>query len=215
MEIDKRALGQRIKSIRQSKGLTMEQFGKLFDNASKGVVSNWEKGSNVPNNERLKMIATAGGITVDELLHGSRYEYAYRLFNELYDNLDDSKKILSEAKRNELIDEFLQRATKPIYSSESGEFSSKYEEYLKFMFEVCFDGYYVKEVISNENAISLVINKLESIQLFINDYFSYDLEKTATTKIEKLDSDLEVELHDLIEDARISAEHLSYKYKKN
>ena len=215
MEIDKRALGQRIKSIRQSKGLTMEQFGKLFDNASKGVVSNWEKGSNVPNNERLKMIATAGGITVDELLHGSRYEYAYKLFNELYDNLDDSKKILSDAKREELVDEFLQRTTKPIYSSESGQFSSKYDEYLKFMFEVCFDGYYAKEVISNESVINLVINKLESIQLFIDDYFSYDPDDKSTIIIGKLDPNLEVKLYDLIEDARISAEILNHEYKKH
>jgi len=70
MNIDKKALGQRIKSIRQDKGLTMEEFGKFFDNASKGVISNWEKGSNIPNNARLKMIAQFGGISVDELLYG-------------------------------------------------------------------------------------------------------------------------------------------------
>lgn len=71
MNIDKKALGQRIKSIRQAKGLTMEEFGKFFDNASKGVISNWEKGSNIPNNARLKMIAQFGGISVDELLYGN------------------------------------------------------------------------------------------------------------------------------------------------
>ena len=82
MEIDKKALGQRIKSLRKSKGLTMEQFGKLFDNASKGVVSNWEKGSNVPNNERLKMIAEFGEITVDELLYGSFKNRVIKLIND-------------------------------------------------------------------------------------------------------------------------------------
>ena len=42
MDIDKKALGQRIKSVRKAKGLTLEEFGKLFDSpASRGVVSNW------------------------------------------------------------------------------------------------------------------------------------------------------------------------------
>lgn len=83
MEIDKKALGQRIKSIRQSKGLTMEQFGKFFDNASKGVVSNWEKGSNIPNNARLKMIAQFAEISVNELLYGSKEAYEKKLIYEI------------------------------------------------------------------------------------------------------------------------------------
>lgn len=81
MNIDKKALGQRIKSIRQAKGLTMEEFGKFFDNASKGVISNWEKGSNIPNNARLKMIAQFGGITVNELLYGDFESYCYGIFD--------------------------------------------------------------------------------------------------------------------------------------
>jgi len=88
MNIDKKALGQRIKSIRQDKGLTMEEFGKFFDNASKGVISNWEKGSNIPNNTRLKMIAQFGGISVDELLYG---DYKARIKKILLDkpNIDE------------------------------------------------------------------------------------------------------------------------------
>ena len=85
MNIDKKALGQRIKSIRQDKGLTMEEFGKFFDNASKGVISNWEKGSNIPNNTRLKMIAQFGGISVDELLYG---DYQARIKKILLDKPD-------------------------------------------------------------------------------------------------------------------------------
>ncbi|MCI3029775.1 helix-turn-helix domain-containing protein [Desemzia sp. C1] len=69
MEIDKKAVGLRIKSIRISNGLTLEEFGKLFD-ASKGNVSLWEKGSSIPNNERLKQISRLGHISVDTLLYG-------------------------------------------------------------------------------------------------------------------------------------------------
>lgn len=74
MNIDRMRLGNRIKDIRRSKGLTLEQFGNLF-NASKGVISNWESGRNIPNNERLKKIADIGNISVDELIYGDERYY--------------------------------------------------------------------------------------------------------------------------------------------
>lgn len=63
------SVGNRIKSTRKEKGLTMEEFGKKL-NTSKGAVNNWETGKNLPNNERLKRIAEIGGISVNELLYG-------------------------------------------------------------------------------------------------------------------------------------------------
>lgn len=69
MAIDKKAVGQRIKLIRQTKGMTLEAFGKLFE-ASKGNVSLWERGSSLPSNERIKKISQVGNMSVDELLHG-------------------------------------------------------------------------------------------------------------------------------------------------
>lgn len=62
-------VGDKIKSIRMNLGKTLEEFGKLFDPpASKGVVSNWENGYNLPNNNRLLKIAKLGNVTVEELL---------------------------------------------------------------------------------------------------------------------------------------------------
>ncbi|MCW6652571.1 helix-turn-helix domain-containing protein [Aerococcaceae bacterium NML191292] len=69
MDIDKKHVGLRIKSIRQNKGMNLEEFGKLF-NVSKSNVSHWEAGNTLPNAERLKAIAKIGDISVDELLYG-------------------------------------------------------------------------------------------------------------------------------------------------
>lgn len=63
-------VGQKIKTIRLNSGLTMEQFGKLF-NTSKGTVNNWEKGRNLPNKENLGIISEMGGQSVTELLNGN------------------------------------------------------------------------------------------------------------------------------------------------
>ncbi|WP_265460080.1 helix-turn-helix domain-containing protein [Enterococcus sp. HY326] len=65
------AIGTRIKSIRISQGLTMEDFGKKFTpKATKGTVSNWENGNYLPNNERLKRIAEIGNVSMVYLLEG-------------------------------------------------------------------------------------------------------------------------------------------------
>lgn len=62
-------LGQKIKELRMDKGLTMEEFGKLFD-ASKSIVSRWERDISVPNEKRLKHIAKLAGKTVSEFVYG-------------------------------------------------------------------------------------------------------------------------------------------------
>ena len=215
MEIDKLALGQRIKSIRLEKSMNLKEFGYYIDNTSDSIVSRWEKGKSVPNAKRLKLIATAGGITVDELLYGSKYEYAYKLFNDLYDKLDDSKKILSEEKRKEFVDDFLRRVTTSVYSSETVHAPGKFKEYVKFMFENHFEDFFTKEIVSNENVIIQVKSKLEHIQYFIEQYFSYDSDEPKKIIAEKLDSNLEIKLYDLIEDTCNEVDKILLDYKKD
>lgn len=61
-------IGERIKKIRVSKGLTMDEFGAIIDNTKQSLVSRWERGVNLPNKKRLKMIADFANISVDEIL---------------------------------------------------------------------------------------------------------------------------------------------------
>lgn len=84
---DKKSIGQRIKKIRLDKGMTQEEFGKFFG-ASKGNVATWEKGSSIPNADRLKMISKFGDITVNYLLYG-----------DWLNNFDKLTKYYPESKR--------------------------------------------------------------------------------------------------------------------
>lgn len=93
MEIDKGALGERIKSIRKQSGKTLQSFGQTIDNADKSLVSRWEKGLTVPSNPRLKLIAEIGGTTVDFLLYGSLDDYARSLLNDLEKELNEDDSI--------------------------------------------------------------------------------------------------------------------------
>lgn len=66
--------GQRIRISRKEKGLSMEELGqKLTPPASKGAVSNWENGYNLPNNNRLKQLSDILGVSTTYLLNGDKY----------------------------------------------------------------------------------------------------------------------------------------------
>ncbi|MEG2293544.1 MAG: helix-turn-helix transcriptional regulator [Carnobacterium sp.] len=71
MDANTKRIGERIKTIRLSLGLSMTDFAALIDNTAKsGTVSNWETGKNLPNNDRIKRIAEIGKVSIDYLKHG-------------------------------------------------------------------------------------------------------------------------------------------------
>ncbi|GBD80494.1 hypothetical protein TEHD86_0241 [Tetragenococcus halophilus subsp. halophilus] len=73
VSIDKYEVGKRIKTLRLSKGMTLEQFGELFDpQASKSIVSRWESGKSMPSNERLRIISDELDISMRYLLYGEK-----------------------------------------------------------------------------------------------------------------------------------------------
>ncbi len=76
-------IGLRINKIRLDKGMTLDEFGKLFG-ASKSSVYGWEKGRNLPNKERLKQIAKIGDISISQLLKGD-VSYNHFMFPNFMD----------------------------------------------------------------------------------------------------------------------------------
>ena len=83
-DYNKKEIGRRIKGIRMNKGMTLEEFGKLFG-ASKSSVLGWERGDNIPNPERLKKIAEIGGVDLDFLLNGDVFDSFKKGNEELID----------------------------------------------------------------------------------------------------------------------------------
>lgn len=73
MQRNAKEIGYSIKLIRKQLGLTMEEFGDLFDPpASQSIVSRWEKGVSVPNNQRMKRISELGNTTVADLIFDNK-----------------------------------------------------------------------------------------------------------------------------------------------
>lgn len=70
-KVNKQFMAEAIKSYRLSQGLTQEKFGKKFNPpATKGIISRWEKGTSIPNPERLKEISEMTGKSTYYLITG-------------------------------------------------------------------------------------------------------------------------------------------------
>lgn len=92
MDIDKDKVGIEIKRIRKENGYSLKEFGIQIgeilntDRVKEGIISRWENGISLPNNERLKAIANLGNTTVDALLYGSLNERVGNLLNAAIDS---------------------------------------------------------------------------------------------------------------------------------
>lgn len=99
--INLKEVGRRIKAIRQDRGFSQQEFGEKLTNANKSLVSRWENGKNLPNNERLKSIAEIGDMTVEELLYGDT-DKIKSLDDVLYEQIeqftDRKNRVLQEVK---------------------------------------------------------------------------------------------------------------------
>lgn len=61
-------VGGRIRDIRVSKGLSLEEFAKKFNSKRSNVVQ-WEEGKYLPSRGRLEAIAKLGDMTLGEILY--------------------------------------------------------------------------------------------------------------------------------------------------
>lgn len=75
MKPDAIEVGKRIKKIRTDLGYSMSQFGELISDSPKTTVNNWERGINLPKEDKLKKIALLGKVTTNELLYGTPEEF--------------------------------------------------------------------------------------------------------------------------------------------
>lgn len=82
MKPDAIEVGIRIKKIRTDLGYSMSQFGELISDSPKTTVNNWERGINLPKEDKLKKISFLGKVTANELLYGAPEEFISKIIVE-------------------------------------------------------------------------------------------------------------------------------------
>lgn len=72
-------IGKRIKKIRSEFNCTMEQFSRMTGTTTKASVNNWEKGTRLPTQDSLELIAILGKMSLEQLLFGDLENYLFTI----------------------------------------------------------------------------------------------------------------------------------------
>ena len=122
--MDKIKIGNFLKELREDRGLTQIQLSqKLVEDGgySDALISKWERGQTLPNIDDLKRLAKYFGVSVDEILNGTRnkeedFEEKYFIYNnewmasydsdDLYD-IRESQELLIETRFKELLEKMV------------------------------------------------------------------------------------------------------------
>lgn len=122
--MDKIKIGNFLKELREDRGLTQIQLSqKLVEDGgySDALISKWERGQTLPNIDDLKRLAIYFGVSVDEILNGTRnkeedFEEKYFICNDdwgsrykvddLY-NIREEQELLIETRFKELLEKMV------------------------------------------------------------------------------------------------------------
>ncbi|MGO2657615.1 MAG: helix-turn-helix domain-containing protein [Lactococcus lactis] len=178
MDINAKSVGSRINDIRLSLGLSMEQFGKLF-NTSKGTVNNWEKGRNLPNKENLLKIANLGDTTIEYILHGTMDEYIDNLITKLQTDLLADKSI-----SNAVIPFIVSEVKSIMYSNASSflnteQADKKFNETKKYTIESWSDPESLERKILMNLSRELRTRILDTMKYSYKSYYNNNNEETS------------------------------------
>lgn len=237
---NKKDIGQKIKIIRLKKGMTLEEFGKLFD-TSKGIISRWENGISTPTPERLKKIAELGGVSVAYITGISDYpidekqieKLVYSTINDLLSS--DCEILLKKAIQYFTNKEFdFAKITSDFYSSNIYNHIIKSDvNLINTYFAIWFEDYliesYQEEMKTNENLIFHVLNSIPDDVYEYNhlddkkDYLLSDIVKNSADKLKKIsvitysydksiDENLINQIIDILDEAKQKILALNEKY---
>lgn len=190
MEINKDEVGFRISTIRKRLGLNQELFGKKINQAHKSLVSKWEKGQSLPNNERLKIIAELGEISVDELLYGSFKNRVIKLIN---DYIKDYSPHVSALEYDNRLDAVLNDVLNYIIARDF--FKDLEDDKLKAIIDRQVSNEFMRGKHTNEKAISYFADYLTSeVTKELYEYF-YTTNKEGKMALR---TNMSKDLHDLL-----------------
>lgn len=178
ININKKAVGSRIKQIRTNKGYTLESFGKLFG-ASKSNVQKWETGFTLPNKERLASISKIADLTVNELMYGSIDEFLENnLENFIFNNPIISSELLC-FNFFEITKKYLESKSKTI--NDISDIINLLEKDFDKILDYALDDYVQSNLFLLDKYKQLVLNILDDESAL--KHAIYDISKGDTSKL--------------------------------
>lgn len=99
MDIDKIAVGNRLRRLRENKGVTMQETADNVGASFNSVISNWEHGKTLPRPHFLEAYARYFGVSVDWIKYGDKFDFALLVIKEEfqknnYNNYEKSSELI-------------------------------------------------------------------------------------------------------------------------
>lgn len=66
--IDMEATGERIKQLREDKGLTVKELQDTLGFTNPQAIYKWQKGVNIPTVDNLLILSSLFGVSMDEII---------------------------------------------------------------------------------------------------------------------------------------------------
>lgn len=193
--MSKSSVGEKIKEIRISLGMTQEMFANKLSNLlnetklSKGTVNNWEHDRNMPNKKRIKAISDISGVPINTILGENNLNTYSEVENQKSERLGQVIRQQQE-KLNLTNAEFARRINIPVstfYRHKKGNFYHAPVTEVFKIFEVLnisprmlyvddlpffesFEDYQKRQTLTDkfdEEEPYLTVDQLEKIQAFI------------------------------------------------
>ncbi|KAA9293730.1 MULTISPECIES: helix-turn-helix domain-containing protein [Aerococcus] len=205
MEINKDNVGKRIKKIRVDRGWSLEAFGEKIEDppVKPGIISRWENGKSLPNNQRIKAIADLGGITVDELLYGSKNEVLNDLIITTYKDFSSDNYLYWLQKRPQDFEKILSRIKEKLSTIKRDNLINKSDIY-KDKIEEWLEGELYRGERNDKNTIDylniIVFDALFTLEDFIDDPLTKEAVKKGN--ISKKTYEEVINLHDFLNKTR-------------
>lgn len=94
-------IGNKIKQLRNEKGISQKEFARILNNMPVSTLANYENNHREPNIETLTKIATALGVSINDLIEKVSFEG--ETLEEIKSQIN-SNKLISETRKKHLID---------------------------------------------------------------------------------------------------------------
>lgn len=175
----------------------MEEFGKLVNNSSKGLVSKWENNVSVPGPERLYLIAQLGNMTVEELIADDTQNLNIEKYRILFNNWIKTKNAFEDfsAEKRKITEEHSHELDKLYPGDELGIYTYRdtlthldmeidnLEKELMIAKAELFD--FQHELINAGDHTHPLLTKHIELETILNDYYDITISSKLLSKEDK------------------------------
>lgn len=182
-QMDKKYLGERIKEMRLRMGLNQEDFGLIIGDATKSMVSKWERGESSPSSQRQKILIEIGdklGVSLfnNDIPINDFRMYVEREFYNIYDEYIERQlreyRVLFERLLDGIEKESLKEEAVSYILSQNLDRTTLHKDIERKLYDFLHTKFnrLLREYPKNDNeVVEIILNKIQHIEKSLKSYY--------------------------------------------